>query len=199
MKCSLSVSECIIVISLYLRDYINKEQFEDIYFSNLGVFEIALRNDIFFSILDTNFSHKDERVKLDSKLTAYLLECYHISLKDINDLYVENIIENGNNPMLCDLLNKKYIQKDEVTIDCSNIFSHNELIEIIKSKLEFPEICSNWDGINDMLYDVLFPKKIIIINWDLLKTRLHDDAIIFEELLRKKIMISNYSLIVEYH
>ena len=45
MTCS--VDECIVIISLYLKDYINKEQFADIVYSNIDVFETALRNDIF--------------------------------------------------------------------------------------------------------------------------------------------------------
>ena len=197
MTCS--VDECIVIISLYLKDYINKEQFADIVYSNIDVFETALRNDIFFSIIEADFSCKDERVKLDTKLTSYLFECYNISLDDISDSYVENIIQDRKNPLLCDMLGERYVQKDEVTIDCSNIFSYDELIEIVKSKLEFPNFCSNWDGINDMLYDVLFPKKVIITNWGLLKTRLPSDALIFKDILNKAIKINNYQLIVEYH
>ena len=96
----------------------------------------------FFSIIEADFSCKDERVKLDTKLTSYLFECYNISLDDISDSYVENIIQDRKNPLLCDMLGERYVQKDEVTIDCSNIFSYDELIEIVKSKLEFP-ICRN--------------------------------------------------------
>lgn len=193
-----SVNECIKVIALYVKDYINEEQFIDIFLSNLSDFEAALNNDIFYSIIETNFTRKEERLTLDAKLISYISEYHHIALKDISDSYVENLIEEGENPVLCSILSEAYVQKDEVTVDCSNINTRAGLMKVLISKLDFPKSCSNWDAINDMLYDVLLPKKIIIINWDILRTRLPDDAIKLKEMLNKEINICKCGITVEY-
>lgn len=192
------VNECIRIIALYIKGYINTEQFVDIFFSSFTDFEEALSNDIFYSIIETNFTRKEERLTLITKLTSYISECHHISLRDISDSYVEKIIEEGDNPILCSILKQAYVQKDEVTIDCSKIGTQAELMNMLIRKLNFPKSCSNWDAINDMLYDVLFPKKIIIVNWDILRKRLPDDAIILKEMLNKEICICKYGLDVEY-
>ena len=53
-----SINECIKIISLYLTDYINQDQFIELFFSNYDDFETALRDDIFWDIIDTNFTHE---------------------------------------------------------------------------------------------------------------------------------------------
>ena len=128
-----SVNECIKIISLYLTDYINQDQFIDLFFSNYDDFESELRDDIFWDIIDTNFTHDDEREKLETELTYYIIECYHISLQDISDSYVEKLIEERENPVLCDMLSENYYpeQKEEVTIDFSNIFTRDDLIDFL--------------------------------------------------------------------
>ncbi len=103
-----SVNECIKIISLYLTDYINQDQFIDLFFSNYDDFEAALRDDIFWNIIDTNFTHDDEREKLETELSYYIIECCHISLQDISDSYVEKLIEERENPVLCDMLSENY-------------------------------------------------------------------------------------------
>lgn len=198
-----SINECIKIISLYLTDYINQDQFIELFFSNYDDFETALRDDIFWDIIDTNFTHDDERAKLETELAYYIIECYHISLQDISDSYVEKLIEERENPALCDMLSENYYpeQKEEVTIDFSNIFTHDELIELIRSKLDFPEYCTNWDAIHDMVYSVWYPKKILIVNWELLNDRFPDDAIILKRILSEAVWgcrISNKEITVEY-
>lgn len=198
-----SVNECIKIISLYLTDYINQDQFIDLFFSNYDDFEAALRDDIFWNIIDTNFTHDDEREKLETELSYYIIECCHISLQDISDSYVEKLIEERENPVLCDMLSENYYpeQKEEVTIDFSDIFTSDELIELIRSKLDFPEYCTNWSAINDMVYSVWYPKKILIANWELLDERLPCDAIIFRRILREAVwgcFVSNEKITVEY-
>ena len=162
-----------------------------------------MRDDIFWNIIDTNFTHDDEREKLETELSYYIIECCHISLQDISDSYVEKLIEERENPVLCDMLSENYYpeQKEEVTIDFSDIFTSDELIELIRSKLDFPEYCTNWSAINDMVYSVWYPKKILIANWELLDERLPDDAIFLRRILREAVwgrFVSNEKITVEY-
>lgn len=198
-----SVNECIKIILLYLKDYINKDQFIELFFSRYDDFKAALRDDIFWNIIDTNFTHNDERVNLDTKLSRYLTECYHISMRDINDAYVENLIEEREDSVLCDMLSKNYYPepKEEETLDFSDIFTQREVIDLVRIKLGFPESCTNWDAIHDMVYGMWYPKKIIIINWELLKDRLPDDAAFLKIILSKAVWdcrVSKKEIAVEY-
>ena len=47
------------------------------------------------------------------------------------------------------------------------------------SSSHYPKHCANnWDAIEDFIYDVVLPKKIVLQNWDSIKEKLPQDTII---------------------
>ena len=54
------------------------------------------------------------------------------------------------------------------------------------SSSHYPKHCANnWDAIEDFIYDVVLPKKIILQNWDSIKEKLPQDTIILKKILDK--------------
>ena len=62
------------------------------------------------------------------------------------------------------------------------------------SSSHYPKHCANnWDAIEDFIYDVVLPKKIVLQNWDSIKEKLPQDTIILKEILDK--INSKYSTV----
>ena len=54
------------------------------------------------------------------------------------------------------------------------------------SSSHYPKHCANnWDAIEDFIYDVVLPKKIVLQNWDSIKEKLPQDTIILKRILDK--------------
>ena len=69
------------------------------------------------------------------------------------------------------------------------------LTHLIKKTLNYPKHCANnWDAIEDFIYDVVLPKKIVLQNWDSIKEKLPQDTIILKRILDK--INSKYSTVL---
>ena len=63
------------------------------------------------------------------------------------------------------------------------------------SSSHYPKHCANnWDAIEDFIYDVVLPKKIVLQNWDSIKEKLSQDTIILKKILDK--INSKYSTVL---
>ena len=63
------------------------------------------------------------------------------------------------------------------------------------SSSHYPKHCANnWDAIEDFIYDVVLPKKIVLQNWDSIKEKLPQDTIILKRILDK--INSKYSTVL---
>ena len=52
-------------------------------------------------------------------------------------------------------------------MDCSSINSKVELITAVKKALQYPKFCgNNWDANEDLFFDIILPKKIILHHWN---------------------------------
>ena len=102
----------------------------------------------------------------------------------ITDAYVEDIIDLNKENWIVQLLKKKYERKEEIIIDCSRINTKYELVIAIKQALQYPEFCgNNWDSIEDLIYDIILPKKLIFFNWHIVEKKLPQDTIILKSIL----------------
>lgn len=176
--------DCIKMICLYLKKYISDEQFQNIFYDYINNFQNDLEEDIYLSILITNFSSKEEKISLETKLRNYILKNYGLMYENINDTYVEGIIDLDREDVIVEILKKKYEKKEEVIIDCSMISTQPELVDAIKQALQYPKFCgNNWDAIEDLIYDIIFPKKLIFFNWHMVEKKLPQDTTILKSIL----------------
>lgn len=178
--------DCIKVICLYLKDYITNEQFESIFSEYINDFQSFLEEDMYFSILFTNFTSKEEIINLNTELLNYVLTHYLTLYENINDSYVEHMIDLNEEDAVVEILKKKYERKEEIRIDCSIINTQLELISAIKEALQFPQFCgNNWHAVEDLIYDIIFPQKLIFTNWFEVEKKLPKDTIILRDILDK--------------
>lgn len=174
----------------------NTELFTDFFFDNTG--KNILGEELYYDIIDTNFNVKEQCISIKTKLADFLKQKYPQIYNSISDSYIEKIVEENNNDMLTKILAKRYIQPELAVIDFSGIDSSDKFILKIRDSLGFPIFCTNWDAVNDMIYDVMFPKKIIFKNCDYVKGILNRDFSILKEIMDKKDSIGNNMVIVEY-
>lgn len=157
---------CINTICLYLKKYLTDEQFENIFYDYIEDFQNSLEEDMYLNVLSTNFSSKQEKISLETELYNYVLENYDSVYENINDAYVERIIDSNKEDIVVEILKNKYQKREEVDIDCSMINTRSELIDAIKHALQYPHFCGdNWDAIEDLIYDIVLPQKLILHNW----------------------------------
>ena len=72
------------------------------------------------------------------------------------------------------------------TSTCLTAKATSVLTHLIKKALNYPKHCANnWDAIEDFIYDVVLPKKIVLQNWDSIKEKLSQDTIILKKILDK--------------
>ena len=112
---------CINTICLYLKKYLTDEQFENIFYDYIEDFQNSLEEDMYLNVLSTNFSSKQEKISLETELYNYVLENYDSVYENINDAYVERIIDSNKEDIVVEILKNKYQKREEVDIDCSMI------------------------------------------------------------------------------
>ena len=106
--------------------------------------------------------------------------------ENINDAYVERIIDSNKEDIVVEILKNKYQKREEVDIDCSMINTRSELIDAIKHALQYPHFCGdNWDAIEDLIYDIVLPQKLILHNWREVEKKLSQDTAILKSILDK--------------
>lgn len=176
--------DCIKTICLYLKNYITKEQFSSIFMEHLDDFHNSLDEDLFYNVFSTNFSSKEEKINLDTELRNFILQNHALVYEKMNDSYVELLIDSDSEEEVIAILKKKYEKKEEIKIDCREINSRLELITAIKDALQYPHFCGdNWNAIEDLIYDIVLPQKLIFFNWDMVKKRLPEDTAILRNIL----------------
>ncbi|MDE6433432.1 MAG: hypothetical protein K2L07_04315, partial [Lachnospiraceae bacterium] len=111
--------DCINTICLYLKKYISDEQFENIFYDYIEDFQNCLEEDIYLNILSTNFNSKQEKISLETELHNYVLGNYDSVYDNINDAYVERLIDSNKKDIVVEILKKKYQKSEQVDIDCS--------------------------------------------------------------------------------
>lgn len=177
---------CINTICLYLKKYLTDEQFENIFSDYIEDFQNSLEEDMYLNVLSTNFSSKQEKISLETELYNYVLENYDSVYENINDAYVERIIDSNKEDIVVEILKNKYQKREEVDIDCSMINTRSELIDAIKHALQYPHFCGdNWDAIEDLIYDIVLPQKLILHNWREVEKKLSQDTAILKSILDK--------------
>ncbi|WP_314347335.1 barstar family protein [Fusobacterium massiliense] len=173
-------------ICLYLKKYISDKQFENIFYQDIDSFQNALEEEVYWNILSANFNKKEDIITINTYLYNYMLKNYKSIYDEISDAYIENLINSNEDNVVIDILKKRYEQKEEVFINFYNINNKLELILSIKKALNLPQHCgNNWDAIEDFIYDTILPKKIILHNWNNIKEKFSQDAIILRRILNK--------------
>ena len=125
-------------------------------------------------------------ISLETELYNYVLENYDSVYENINDAYVERIIDSNKEDIVVEILKNKYQKREEVDIDCSMINTRSELIDAIKHALQYPHFCGdNWDAIEDLIYDIVLPQKLILHNWREVEKKLPQDTAILKSILDK--------------
>ena len=174
------------IICLYLKKYISDKQFEKIFYQDIDGFQNVLKEEIYWNILSSNFNKKEDIIGMNTCLYNYVLTNHRSIYDEMSDAYIERLIETNEKNEIIDILKKKYEQKKEVLINCNKINSKLELIYSIKEALNFPQHCgNNWAAIEDLIYDVILPKKIILHNWNNIKEKLPQDTMILKGILDK--------------
>ena len=178
--------DCINTICLYLKQYLTDVQFEDIFYDYIEIFQNFLQEDMYLNILSTNFSSKQERVSLETELRNYVLENHSLVYENINDAYVERIIDSNKEDIVAEILKNKYQKREAVDIDCSMLNTRSEFIDAIKRALQYPHFCgNNWDAIEDLIYDIILPQKLILHNWREVEINFPKDAATLKSILEK--------------
>ena len=174
------------IICLYLKKYISDKQFENIFYHDIDSFQNALEEEVYWNILSSNFNKKEDIITINTYLYNYMLKNYKSIYDEISDAYIENLINSNEDNVVIHILKKRYEQKEEVFINFYNINNKLELIFSIKKALNLPHHCgNNWDAIEDFIDDTILPKKIILYNWNNIKEKFPQDAIILRRILNK--------------
>lgn len=172
------------MICLYLKKYISDEQFENCFFDNLNGFENCLENDIYINVLSADFNSKEERINIQTELREYVLKNYKSIYENINDAYVERILDDDKEDIAVKILRENNRKREVVDIDCNMINTQLELIRAIKQALQYPQFSGNtWDAIEDLAYDIVFPQKLIFHNWNGMEKKLSQDTYILKSIL----------------
>lgn len=184
------------MICLFLMQYISIQSFENLFDENLIEFENELPKDIFWAILNTNFEKKESVISLKTILGKYIKNsCYDV-YSQVNDAYVDRIIESNRNDNVAKLLRITSARKEEIRIDCSYIKTKEKLIYELKKALITDGNCGdNWNAINDFIYDIAWPEHLIFEGWDNIERTLPQDALILSFILKK---INKNECIIEF-
>ena len=54
------------IICLYLKKYISDKQFEKIFYQDIDGFQNALKEEIYWNILSSNFNKKEDIISMDT-------------------------------------------------------------------------------------------------------------------------------------
>jgi len=94
-------------------------------------------------------------------------------------------------------------RKKIIEIDLTSIKTSNELHELLKRKLDFPEFYGmNWNAFWDAITSLVeLPEKLVLIGWNEMEKKISEDAKIMKYYLDK--YEENYNqyikCIFEYH
>jgi hypothetical protein len=174
------------VVCLYLKEYLSDEQFEQYFYNNIEEFETNLDESTYLEIVSTNFSSKEERIRLQTQLKQYIISDFPEIYDKISDAYIELLIQSNESNEILEILKKKYVKKQLITIDCSQAKNSKEIIQIIKVALEFPVFCGdNWNAIEDLIYDVVLPEKISFSSWSTFNKNFPEDAAFIKKIFNQ--------------
>lgn len=142
------------------------------FYSNMEIFQKELPDFVYENLLCTNFSLKKEREDLKVFLNKYFILNYEDIYNLITDAYIELLIEKDTSD-ISKILKMKREPKENIVIDCSKIETEKALIHQLKRELNLSTFSGlNWLAMNDLLYDIIFPKYLIFINWKDIEKRL---------------------------
>lgn len=163
---------CKIAICLYIKDYLPSNDFEDYFYNNMEIFQKELPELLYENLLCTNFSIKEQRENLRVFLNKYCSLNYADIYNQISDAYIELLIENDKSE-ISKILKMQREPKESIIIDCTNLGTEKAFIQQLKKELNLSTSSGlNWLAMNDFLHDIVFPKKLIFINWNDFKKRL---------------------------
>ena len=103
------------ILCLYLKEYLSTDQFEELVYDHLSEFEKLLDEDIYLELITTNFSSKESRISLFSRLHEYVLEKYEPEYHRITDAYIERMIDSGRQDRIVNILQERYRKSECVT------------------------------------------------------------------------------------
>ena len=176
--------DCIKTICLYLKDYLSDEQFNDFFYDYLYNFQNCLEEDVYIDVLFTNINSKEERISMKTELKNYILNNYASMYEEINDAYVERMVDSDEEDIVVKILKKRYEQIEKIDIDCSMINTQSELIDTIKQKLQYPQFCGDsWDAIEDLIHDIILPKRLTFYDWYEIEKKIPQDTAILKAIL----------------
>lgn len=176
--------DCIDVICLYLKNYLTDAEFQDYFCRHEERFKAETNEEIYLETVFTDFRIKERCVSLSNQLREYVAACCPGRYEAVHDAYVQKLIEAGTDHEIIDILKRPYEKKERVEIDCGAIESVSRLHRILKSELRLGEAYGNhWDAFNDWKYDIIFPKQLVFMNWNVFKKRFPRDAAILREIL----------------
>lgn len=175
------------VLSLYAKDYLTNDIFEQWVYQNEQEVSKSFDDSLYYEIISTDYNNKSEVINLKTKLEKYL-ECNHINeFNNINDCYIDKIIDDNElkNPII-KLLKERYGRKEQVEFKCINISSLKELHEKIKDKFGFSQYYGmNWDALRDFLRETELPEKIIFDGWSHMVKIMPEDSDILQNILEE--------------
>lgn len=179
--------ESIEVIGLFTKDYLSDKEFEEWLYANDEEVNGLFSDDIYYSIISTDYSDKKAVATLKNKLQEYLLSNNCDEFNKINDGYVEKVIDDvETDDNIIDILKQKYGQKDKVEINCENINTLNELHKVLKEKLEFSQYyVMNWHALREFLEGTLMPKILIFNGWSHLNNIMPNETKKLREILEE--------------
>jgi len=108
---------CIDIICLYVKKYLSEEQFQNIFYDYMDNFQNELEEDIYLSILSTNFSSKEEIISLKTELYNFVLKSYTLIYNKINDSYVEHLVDSKKGDVVVEILKKRYMNSLIFTVN----------------------------------------------------------------------------------
>lgn len=190
---------CQIIICLFLKQYLTINEFEDYFYNNMEEFQNELPDLVYEELLCTHFTNKGECINLRTFLKQYIL-VNNLDLYDmISDAYIEQLIKKSDGQIV-HLLKEKSTPPKSIAIDCEKIKTEKEFIQYLKKELNLPISSGlNWMALNDLIYDINFPSKIEIINWNEFEERLPECAENFNKFINKvKKCIYNNTVEIKY-
>lgn len=128
------------IICLFVNDYLNSEQFEELFFNNIFEYEKILDNKAYLEVIDTNFDLSYKVISLKNYLKTYLITNYYNEINIINDSYVDMVVNSNRTDVVAEILKSHYTKREIVYINCDLISNQADLIRTIKDSLQFSEM-----------------------------------------------------------
>lgn len=175
------------ILCLYVKDYLTNNEFEQWVYQNEEELSKAFEDNLYYEIISTDYNNKEEVINLKNILEEYLNCNFSNEFININDCYIDKVIDTSEvgNPII-KLLKQRYGRKEKVEFDCININSLKELHHSIKDKFSFSQYYGmNWDALRDFLRETELPKQIIFNGWSHLLEIMPKDCNILRDILEE--------------